>query len=664
MSWFKNHYKRELAITGFFAAAAALIILGPVIFGNKVLLGDSLDYFIPQLNFYKEAMQSGQSVVWNPLGGGGIPFGGSALQIFNPFIFIALKFLSPIGAFNAALALFLAAGVFFAIRFFRELGLSLAAALLGGLSYLIGESSLANNPVFAAPVAVLPLIFLLIWRVSRLEMNHWRWAIYILIGIFAVWLGWIAGTYWPMLYGGSAALIFSLFLSWRRSKQPLVYCLIIILGASLLALPVLLPVYAMTKVSARAGGLSYEQAAEGGINWPDLWHLVYYGQGGVDIYGGLLPFALLIWSFFIRNNRLIWFFRFSYAAALAISLKFSPLFLLIHQLPLFNYFRVPSRFMFVGLFAGAALAAWGMDRGLAVFKSKTKLIYAAVLIILTIADLILVYQKVFRGIPQKLVEEKPAIAKFAETYPGRIFFILPEEFFSEYYYFKYEQPPPGNKESNFIQEWTMSSPNYNFLQSVENIDLYEPLTNFYLARYLALLGGGRKIISQIDPAEKLTKMQVNDVADKLAVFNQRRSLADFLGINYFVSGFDLKKYNIDFPLLAQIDATDAYGEIYTLDILFNPSARTIVYFSGISGYSGDSEAAFQSFKNSGFRGLFVECDDCSPEFIGQPPAGDISMKADFFSQKIYNRVELQTSAPQENFLVLSQTYYPGWKAYT
>lgn len=646
----------------------AFLIISPLILGGRVPTGDSLDYFLPQLTFYKNAIQEGASPFWNPYSGSGFPMGGSAFQWFNPLVQIAIRIFSPIIAFNLLLFLFLFLALFFAIQFLRDLKLSYPAALFGGLSYLIAEIQLSNNPAFSVNLLFLPAIFWLILKVGSISKTR-DLILLGLLGVFLVSLSWFSGIYWSTFYVLIAAFAFAAALSWKQTRRPLIFFLAVFFISTAVASVQLVPAYIMTQFSARADGLSYVDASVGAIMGRDLLDFFFpLPLSAVEsrsyLYIGLIPFVFLIVSFFIRRQPFIWFFRLLFFIPFFMGIDKSPLFWLINKLPVFNYFRIPVYFMFVGAFGAIVLAAMAADKILPKLRQLKSFLPGAIIVFLLI-DLLIVYFNFFRFLPRALVEKKPEIAAFSASNPGKIFALFPEDAYTEFYFAAKLAPPPNPRENpEGFNVWKETLyPNYNQLYNIESPEIYDPLANFYMSRYLALLGS-RNIISQVDPAEKLAQVNL-ELVDKIAIFKERRPLANFLGIRYFLSALDLHRYDSEFKKDTRIAAelglaVAASSTPMGFGIYENKSALPLFYFASVDEFVDSPSAAFDRFRQAGFRGLFVECGHCQPEAGG---SGKIIIDNRYFDIRQRDKIKFNTETDGKRFLVFSQSYYPGWKAF-
>ena len=683
--WLKEFFHKWPGVL-IVSAGLVLLVTGPIIFGGRVLIGDSLDYFIPQLYFYKDVIERGGSPFWNPYNGAGFPLAGSSPQWFNPFVQVFLRLFSPLTAFNILLFLFLTAALFFAIHFLQTLGTSFWPALSGGLAYLIAQVQLANNPAFAMSAAFLPALFLLVWRIRDVKPGLRFWG-YVFVGGLAVALSWLSGLYWTTFYALVAGGAFSVFLGWKRKGRALVYFLLIVFIGTFLALVQLVPVFVISQFSARAVGLSYEQASDGAIEPADLLDFFWprplnQPESRGYLYMGLVPFVFFLgsfFSFFLPKHRLARFFRWLFLISIFIAVSSSPLFWVLNKLPLFNYFRIPRYFMYVGTLGAVVLSALGFNHLLAHFRSSVKkwLISSAVLLIFI--DFMVVYFYFYESVPKNMLGEREWAFNFnidgarngfsQNVPPGRAYALFPDEGRMEFYFSFAKQPPPTDSVEIVSYNMATLYPNYNLIRGLENIELYDPLAHWYLSRYLAFLGG-RNTISQIEPAEKLSKRDI-EVQDKLKIFKEHKGLADFLGIKYLITGLDLKQYGFDLPLIGEtirlvLKTSTKERLLLLVSIYDNPDIRPLVYLAPIAGFAKDSQDAFDSFRDSGWQGVFVECGECGARDIITAIHQDINIVLDNHYQTepiSRSHIELTTKSGTRQFMIMSQTYYPGWKAF-
>ncbi len=146
------------------------------------------------------------------------------------------------------------------------------------------------------------------------------------------------------------------------------------IGAAIAAAQ-LVPMFELAGFTNRAEGLSarfFNAFSLRPVHFAMLLHPFIQGNPfpGVSVevvgYVGLLTFVLAAAAIFVRRDRRVVFFLCIAVVSLYLGLgDQSLLYRAFRHLPLFNYFRVPSRFMFWFTFAAALLAGFAFDYFLA-----------------------------------------------------------------------------------------------------------------------------------------------------------------------------------------------------------------------------------------------------------------------------------------------------------
>ncbi len=137
----------------------------------------------------------------------------------------------------------------------------------------------------------------------------------------------------------------------------------------------LLPSLEMTQYSLRAG-LSYEEATAYSlppIALASTFSPLLFGRGASAFIGswqrvettfiGVIPLLLASLAFTRKRSNPAWFFVALGVIGLLIALgKYTPIYSVVHSLPVLNGLRVPARFVLLTNFSLAALAAIGVER--------------------------------------------------------------------------------------------------------------------------------------------------------------------------------------------------------------------------------------------------------------------------------------------------------------
>ncbi len=337
------------------------ILIGGMIFSNGDILtsGYQIDFF------YKYSLQNHDSILWNPNNFSGYPIFIIAMLYFSPVFYLFFKIFSVFTAFSWLIFINLTLAAFFTAKLLEKFNLPFWPCLLGGMTYVFSQWSWASDLTVANGLPLLPLLFLIVWQTKE-RKNFW----WVALGGLAIGYGWLSVHFnWvPMII--IAGFSFSIFLGWQDNKKfllPLKFLLMVAIG-TLIGLITLIPALVYLFLSVRAGGLSYTQAAGVPLGFGDLIHyfLPYFQipyfqwASETQIYLGVLPLFFLLLGLSFKTS-LQKFFSAVFLFCFILAIQYSPLFWLWQKIPGLNYLRSPSRWLFVGFFAAAILAAFGLN---------------------------------------------------------------------------------------------------------------------------------------------------------------------------------------------------------------------------------------------------------------------------------------------------------------
>ncbi len=209
-------------------------------------------------------------------------------------------------------------------------------------------------------------------------------------------------------------------------------------------------------------------------------------------------------------------------------------------------------------------------------------------------------------------------------------------------------------------------PNTQFLWPVANLEANEPLLNVSMGRMMALLGTRQLVTAGGE--EKLNKIYKKSadgtdvsVKEKYELFKERLPLTDFLGIRYFLSSSHFENRTLYSPIKLPLrgyrflDIGGPSEQPMPIFVFENPNAKPLVYFGKVTGFKNNSEEAYQAFKESGFRDIFVECSGCGSKELNGEGKVEIVLAEN-------GRVSANTSSETEGFMVFTQNHLPGWRA--
>jgi hypothetical protein len=355
--------------------------------------GDLVSFLWPQYSFAGEALRSGSIPLWNPHLYSGAPFladnQAGVLYPINLLAFLVFPNLSyqvmeGLAIFHLWLA---GAAMYVALRIWPALtpspsslrrgGIARSAALFGAIAFMFNDVLITHigNLNLIAAAAWLPLILALYARGLNDRRVSWIigsgvvFAMALLAGhaqMTAITLvGLIAVAVWQIIVAAS----------WRERGQVAGLALLMPLIAFGLTALQLLPSLEMTRYSLRAG-LTYEEATAYSLPPAALaatFSPLLFGRGAAGFWGpwervetmyvGVVPLILAGLAFRRRWRDSAWFFLALGLLGLLIALgKYTPLYSLVHALPVLGGLRVPARSILLANFSLAALAAIGLQR--------------------------------------------------------------------------------------------------------------------------------------------------------------------------------------------------------------------------------------------------------------------------------------------------------------
>jgi len=235
----------------------------------------------------------------------------------------------------------------------------------------------------------------------------------------------VAGHIQPGLYGFTAALIYLILRLifdrnfMKNKKLLLVPFIAAVVGFCLFAIE-LLPIVQLAELSKRAGGLPYSYASDFSLPikqlisfiFPNFFgnpiNLDYWGKGNfwsLCGYVGIIPLFFAGLAILKKKNNYVWIFVLLGLFALIFSLgKYGPIFPFFYSyIPLFNLFRVPSRFLYIYGFSLSILAGIGAEIFIDSFKKNQKklIIYGKLLLLVAFFCFIITY--IFSILPSRIL---------------------------------------------------------------------------------------------------------------------------------------------------------------------------------------------------------------------------------------------------------------------
>jgi hypothetical protein len=370
-----------------------LLLWRPLFAGESFHWGTPLLQFVPWQRMAAEMWRSGHLPLWNPLVGCGAPLAANyQTSAFYPLNVLYLLLKAEVAlTWTTVLHLTLAGWGMYCWG--RVMGLGRFAALIGALALEGSGFLVARVALFPSMTFTFPWIAVWLWRgevlVQRRRLSDSLW-----LGL-ALGLGLLAGHAQTAFYGGVLLVAYMLFRTvqaTRREKRDwrlllgrwsLVIVLLFI-GVMLAAIQ-LLPTAELMLQSQRSGGVDYDFAMTNSL-WP--WRVItflapdFFGNPGLgDYWGygtywedagyvGVLPLLLAVGAVARRSKgtegvgRQKWFWVICAVVALVLALgKNTPVFpFLFRYVPTFDLFQAPARWLAITTIALAALASLAAQR--------------------------------------------------------------------------------------------------------------------------------------------------------------------------------------------------------------------------------------------------------------------------------------------------------------
>jgi uncharacterized membrane protein YfhO len=372
-----------------------LVILAPIALmapvwatGKALYWGTPSTQFIPWWHQAFQTLREGQLPLWNPLLGMGAPLLAnyqSALLYPPNWIYFLLAQIGGLPWMAWGMAPMIAAHLAWAglgtLLLIRRLGMGVLAQSIGGLAFGLSGYLVARAHFLSINAAVAWLPWILLAAYNLVQKPN---ATSVLKLSLILALQWLAGHAQISWYSLILLLAWTVFWIWQAGKWsalPRVGGLVLIAGGLALALSAiqLLPTAEYLLNSQRASQVESQIALSYSF-WPwrfltllspnffgsqvtgDYWGFANFWEDAVYI--GLLPFLLAVSALFkvARNRKEIYLKRFllgtviiSFLLALGSNTSIYPW--LYRNIPSFNMFQAPTRFSLWGVIALALLAA-------------------------------------------------------------------------------------------------------------------------------------------------------------------------------------------------------------------------------------------------------------------------------------------------------------------
>lgn len=376
----------------------------PVLFEGSTFFFRDIHHFAYPMKWYiAQTWAMGEWPFWYPNLLQGLPL----MSLMHPGVFYPPSILFLLEdfsfAFNAYFLfhhLVLMGSVYALCRYWER---SIPASLCASLTALLGGYFLSLSAVYNQFQSAIwfPLILMM-------------WQRFVADGRMKYFCGAVVFLAFQVLGGGPENAIFSVLLLYAYSLylakgeerlkgfKPITLA-VFALGVVALTLSALqwLPTYYLLKETGRSGGLPYIASTVWSLEPGSLLNLFLPedfahflekdgGEMGYfvhSIYMGIVPLFILSGCLLVgREEKTIRFWLVVFGAGVFFALgEFNPLYFLFHEwVPVFNLFRYPQKFFFLCAYAMIFLSAWSLDRfanAIAHSKQETKKLLFILLVI-------------------------------------------------------------------------------------------------------------------------------------------------------------------------------------------------------------------------------------------------------------------------------------------
>jgi hypothetical protein len=686
--------------------------------------GDLVSFLYPLYHFAARSLRRGIIPLWNPYLYGGAPFAADNQSgLFYPvnllFFFLfpevtysTMELLSVFHFFLAGAFMYICLRSLPASQHHAAKPLSRLAALSGGIAFMFSDLFVTHfgNLNMIAVAAWLPLIFLCYHRGLVEERSGMTAAAGAFLGIAT-----LAGHVQITLFIIFALALYTFCQGRQRgtegrgtevgekSKSPfrlflhslthysltryLVPCCLIAFCFAALAL---IPSYEMAGYTVRAE-MSYQEASQYSLPPVGLVGLLipgFFGRGPAGFWGpwdrvevgyvGVLPLILAALAVLIRRDRLTRFFL--GLAVVSLLLAFGGYTILhgwLYLLPGFDKVRAPARFIYLLDFSLAALAALGLDALLQPLSHRMRAVFRRLLKVAPWIWLGVALIGLSLGYHAILTAQGKDATIFERTVGavnGLVFFLLllaaslailylrryrwgrrwamgslavgliTLDLFSmgAYTDLEHNDPTVGFQHPEAI-EFLKSDPDYYRIDTGTDVwDVWQPDAS--------LLCGVFDVSGIWNPLELADYRRFWDAVGLRGLRSSR--LYDFVNAKYVIGHKDVP---LDWDKFVPVFDRDPQVNIY-----LNTQAlpRAILVHQAIA--VPDQESAFVAIQEPSFdpaSSVVVEGGKSLQEGRG---AGSDSLDITTYRP---NSIHLTAETSAEAYLVLSEVYYPGWRAY-
>lgn len=676
---------------------------------------DTVTQFYPWRVITDNALKDGSLPFWNPFTSSGEPLlANPQLAFFYPVNLILFTIFPVYLAFGYSflLHLFFAGASVFLIS--RRIGLDRTQSLLAGSififsGYFFGHLYAAHYPQLCS-ASWMPMVFLLFDMTLTKQSK-----LFAALTGTAIGMQLLAGHVQISLLTGIVLIIYFLFhifyVSWKDTKVSKKFYLLIISGfAAFIGVLIFaiqfLPTYQYTDMSTRNEGVSYAWATTYSLppwNFITLLLPNFFGNPVNESYWGMwnywelsfyigIPTLILIpLAYNFRKNSYVKFFTILALISLILALgRYTPIYWVLWKfIPGFNILRVPSRSVFTFIFSCSFLAGFGFKYLTEKLSAKVKKrLFILVKILLIFSILLLIGNVVLIGgrnlfldligtvakmvVPEfvdfsdeysTMIRDIASLAVILAVTSGLIYWRIGKRENTAYFKTAFLILIIANLGFYHIHFIDAKDPDeiydtdgyLEFLaDNSEGYRVYDTSTDDVL-----LIMDNNQIIYGIHTIQGYNPLNLEyykDLTDSIhnLSYNYDHPILDMLSVKYILTSERL--YDSGFELVYR---EYSGGSIFIYENHHALPKAFIVH----DIHSLDEGAVFERVANISF-------DPSAEAFVDDPDSVEYSNidngSADtlIISEDSDNRMRIEIQSTNPGLLIMGQSYYPAWNAYT
>lgn len=421
-----NYSLKQIIASLVIIFVCCIIAYWPVSAGIFSLKNDAVRYFLPVRYQISEMILNGQFPYWTPYINLGHPlYTDMQSGVWNPFIWIISLFGSyTMRSMQAELIIYVylsGVSMFYLLKFFKlHWKISLALAISFMLCGFISDSS--QFAYWICGMAFLPFVFL--FFVKTLRGPSFPSSLLLGFSLYLLFVTGYPGEFIIIVYFLLTYFILHLFQNKKDVLKIFKFMFLSVFIFCLFSLPVIIAYISGLNYITRGDSVSLNLALSNSMHPFNFisyflplvtWKLPFTETDilGRNSFLGLIPFILIVASFFNKNKTLLLrFLKWTFIITIILSLgKYGVLRSVTYYiLPYMDTFRHPSMFRFLTIFSGTLIAAFTLND--LVFKTevnslkkKAFWIVLVMMILSSIAIMILNTSDFFRLLPASFSTE-------------------------------------------------------------------------------------------------------------------------------------------------------------------------------------------------------------------------------------------------------------------